>query len=97
MNSRDIHSRDFCPRCLLSELPGGEALAAEVGEWIAALPPVRRAPEAVRQARLAICRRCNYLEDATCALCGCYADFRAAQADKSCPDVPDRWVEKKAE
>ena len=89
--TNDIHSREFCPRCLLSELPGGQALAEMVQGWIDALPAGRRADDFLRLKRLEICRRCAYLEDATCALCGCYADFRAAQADKSCPDIPPKW------
>ena len=87
-----IHDRGFCPRCLLSELPGGEALARQVGEWIDALPPERRAPEDLREARLDICRRCGYLSGGTCDFCGCYADFRAARRDAACPDVPARWA-----
>ena len=88
---RDMHARGFCPRCLLSELPDGAALAHTVQAWIDGLPDARRADEDVRLARLEQCRRCEYLGEATCELCGCYADFRAAQSDAACPDVPPRW------
>ena len=34
----DLHARGFCPRCLLGDVPGGEELAAKLGEWLAANP-----------------------------------------------------------
>ena len=36
-----------CPRCLLGEVPGAEALAALNRQWIEALPPERRTDESV--------------------------------------------------
>lgn len=80
-----------CPRCLLDEVPGAEALAALNRQWIEALSPERRTEAAAYRARLEICRRCEHLAAGTCALCGCYVEFRAAQAQRHCPDVPGRW------
>lgn len=86
------HRRDRpCPRCLLSEMPGAEALAALNRQWIEALPPERRADEAAYRARLAACRACEHLSGGSCALCGCYVEYRAAQRERACPDVPGRW------
>ncbi len=81
----------FCRKCLLGELPGGQELARLIGEQIDALPAYLRASEQTRAGRVAVCRKCEYLEGAACALCGCYVDFRAAQQMKTCPDLPDRW------
>ena len=81
----------FCLKCLLSELPGRQEQARLVDAQISALPAYNRASEETRARRVAICRECEYLEDATCALCGCYVDWRAAQQMKTCPDLPDRW------
>ena len=80
-----------CPRCLLSETPGEEALAALNRQWIEALPAERRADDAVYRARLAACRACEHLASGTCALCGCYVEYRAAQKTRRCPDVPGKW------
>ena len=80
-----------CPRCLLADAPGGEALAALNRQWIEALPAERRADDAVYRARLATCRACEHLASGTCALCGCYVEYRAAQRARKCPDVPGRW------
>ena len=81
----------FCLRCLLSDLSDMEEAAREVGAQIDALPSENRVNEQTRTERLTICRECGYLENATCALCGCYVDFRAAQRWKACPDIPPRW------
>ena len=86
-----IHDRDFCPRCLLEEVPHGEALAAEVRGWIAGIPEDSRADDACARERLARCRQCDYLSEGTCALCGCYVEYRAARRDCRCPDVPGKW------
>lgn len=80
-----------CPRCLLSEVPGAEALAALNAQWIEALPPERRTDAGEYAARLAACRACGHLAAGTCALCGCYVEYRAAQRERTCPDVPGRW------
>ncbi len=80
-----------CPRCLLGETPGAEALAALNRQWIDALPGERRTEEGAYQARLAACRACEHLAAGTCGLCGCYVEYRAAQRERHCPDVPGRW------
>ena len=80
-----------CPRCLLDEVPGAEALAALNRQWIEALPEASRTDEAAYQRRLAACRACEHLSGGSCALCGCYVEYRAAQALRHCPDVPGRW------
>ena len=80
-----------CPRCLLNEVPGAEALAALNRQWIEALPPERRTDAAAYARRLAACQGCEHLAAGSCALCGCYVEYRAAQAGQRCPDVPGRW------
>lgn len=80
-----------CPRCLLGEAPGAEALAALNRQWIEALPPERRTDAEAYDRRLQTCRRCEHLFSGSCALCGCYVEYRAAQRDRRCPDVPNRW------
>ena len=87
----DSPKRGFCPRCLLEDAPGGEALARLTAQWIAALPEERRADAATRAARLAACRSCEHLADGLCGLCGCYVEYRAAQQNRRCADTPPKW------
>ena len=76
-------------RCLLAEsLPG---MAETVRDYVAGLPEEQKAPEAVYQARLSLCRGCEALRDGTCGLCGCYVEARAAKRGLSCPHVPPKW------
>ena len=83
--------RKPCVRCLLRDLPDGEALRASVRELIDLIPEGERAPaESVRQ-RLNACRACPNLSMGTCALCGCYVEHRAERLRAFCPDVPSRW------
>jgi hypothetical protein len=72
-------------------VPGAEALSALNQQWIDALPENLRTEEGAYQARLSACRACEHLAAGTCALCGCYVEYRAAQAQRHCPDVPGRW------
>ena len=46
---------------------------------------------ALLRARLDACRACPHLNAGTCALCGCYVEYRAAHAAQRCPDAPGRW------
>ena len=77
-------------RCLLAE--NQPDLARTVEDYVASLPEGVRAPETVYRSRLALCLRCENLRDGTCALCGCYAEARAAKAAQQCPAVPPRWT-----
>ncbi|WP_078393609.1 DUF6171 family protein [Shouchella patagoniensis] len=44
------------------------------------------ASDTVFASRLAICASCEHLIDRhTCAICGCYVEFRARLAYKRCP------------
>ncbi|MBQ8109801.1 MAG: hypothetical protein IJ124_06575 [Clostridia bacterium] len=87
----DMHGRGFCPRCLLKDVPEGEALAALMAQWLEAIPPERRTEDALYRDRLSRCRACPHLSAGLCALCGCYVEYRAAQSRQRCPDVPGRW------
>ena len=50
--------RGFCPRCLLNDTPGGEALARTIREQLAALPPEALCADDARAARLSACAAC---------------------------------------
>lgn len=44
-----------------------------------------------REARLAICRTCEYYRDERCGVCGCFVAVKASWADQSCPLNPPKW------
>ena len=87
----EMGSREFCPQCLLADLPEGEALREVLSQWLEALPEESRAEPAAVEARLARCRTCPELNAGLCRLCGCYVEYRAAQAKRRCPAVPANW------
>ncbi len=76
-------------RCLLDR--NHPDLARTVAEYIASLPEETLAAPEVRKERIAVCLRCPWLTDGTCARCGCYAEARTAKARQRCPDTPPRW------
>lgn len=78
-------------RCLLAE--AHPDLALTVRDYVDSLQPGIRASDSVRADRLRACLACAHLRDGTCALCGCYAEARAAKRGQRCPDVPSRWTE----
>ena len=85
--------RRFCKRCLLREVPDGEVLAKIVEERIRLMPEELRVSESVYTQRIQACRECGHLMSGTCRLCGCYAELRAAQRNRRCPEVPPKWLE----
>lgn len=79
-----------CRRCLLEELGEGDYLES-VRRYRARLPEKERTPDDVYDARLAACKECTELVNATCNLCGCYVEIRAARRSSACPAVPAHW------
>ncbi|MCR5676379.1 MAG: DUF6171 family protein [Lachnospiraceae bacterium] len=72
-----------CLRCLLRDL--AEEDQRDLKKYLDAIRKEDRAPEAVVEKRLEICRGCEKLTEATCEACGCYVEFRAAIKDGRCP------------
>ena len=79
-----------CRRCLLEELGQGDYLES-VRRYRARLPEKERTPDDVYESRLASCRVCEELVNATCNLCGCYVEIRAARRSSACPATSARW------
>ena len=80
----------ICKRCLLSELDG-EELISSVRQRISLLDESVRADEREYHHRLDRCKSCDNLTNGMCALCGCFAELRAAKKEMHCPDTPRRW------
>lgn len=78
-------------RCLAADLPDGQELAGLIRERIEGIPEEERTGDTEYRRRLDLCQQCGSLLDGTCALCGCYAEIRAARSWQRCPDVPPRW------
>lgn len=77
-----------CKRCLLAEI-GKEELYETVRRRIAQMPEEERAEEALYQARLEKCKRCEMLREGICGACGCFAELRAARNRMHCPN--EKW------
>ena len=73
----------ICKRCLLRDL--AEEDQKDLKKYLAAIKPAERASEALYEERLAVCRECDLLAEATCEACGCYVEFRAYAAISRCP------------
>lgn len=39
----------------------------------------------IYEARLGVCKACDYLNAGTCGACGCYVELRAAAKVSACP------------
>ncbi|MBO4910763.1 MAG: hypothetical protein J5476_15930 [Lachnospiraceae bacterium] len=79
-----MEKKKFCRKCLLADLDN-EKLLAEVRQAIDRLGEDMKTSSEVYEARLDICRSCDYLNDGTCGACGCYVELRAAAKTGKCP------------
>jgi len=78
-----------CRRCLLEDMPDQAELAKNLRELIDLIPEENRTGGAEYRKRLEICRDCGHLRRATCELCGCYVEHRAAKKKAGCP--AEKW------
>ncbi|SEP80552.1 DUF6171 family protein [Butyrivibrio sp. TB] len=74
-----------CKRCFLYEIAGKEDVYAHVLRTRELLAAKDKASDAVYDKRLASCRECDSLLEATCLKCGCYVEIRALKKDATCP------------
>ncbi len=84
----------FCRKCFLREMELNGSLKES---YRAMLERIELMDEELRctgeeyEARLLQCKKCEYLVEGMCALCGCFAESRAAVKANSCPAEPKRW------
>ena len=86
--------RKFCRKCFLHEmeLQGGLKKSYEdMLERIENMDPELRCTGEAYEERLTACKKCEYLVEGMCALCGCFAESRAAVRSNSCPANPKYW------
>ena len=79
-----MEEKKKCRKCLLAELDN-EKLLADVRSAIERLDEGMKVPADEYEARLTICRECDYLNEGTCGACGCYVELRAAAKTGKCP------------
>ncbi|MBQ8798790.1 MAG: hypothetical protein IJZ55_04405 [Lachnospiraceae bacterium] len=92
--SSQTASPRFCRKCFLREmeLQGGlKASYQNMLERIEMMDPDLRCTGEVYEARLLQCKKCEYLAEGMCGLCGCFAESRAAVKANACPANPRRW------
>lgn len=73
----------ICKKCLLRDLAAKDQ--KNIKRYLDAIKPQDHAEEEIYEARLAVCRECEKLIDATCQACGCYVELRAAIRHGRCP------------
>ena len=77
----------ICRRCLTREMMGEQKeYFRNLHEYIANLDEGLKAPSALYEKRLAVCRECRQLYQGMCRICGCYVELRAAVAKNNCPE-----------
>lgn len=75
----------LCRKCLTRDMLGQEAYFRSLHDYIENLDVDVKAPEALYEERLAVCRDCDLLFQGMCRKCGCYVELRAAVRKNSCP------------
>ncbi|MCI9073703.1 MAG: hypothetical protein HFH80_13060, partial [Lachnospiraceae bacterium] len=68
---------------------GQEEYFRNLQEYIANIELELKAPEAIYEERLAVCKDCDLLLEGMCRVCGCYVELRAAMKKNACPR--HRW------
>ncbi len=73
----------ICKKCLLREM--AEADMAMITKYKEAIKENDRVSEEVYEARLSVCKSCEFLNAGTCGACGCYVELRAVAKTGKCP------------
>lgn len=84
----------FCRKCFVAEMKRqgiSEETYRAMLERIENMDPELRCTEEVYEERIAACKKCEYLVEAMCGLCGCFVESRAAGKANACPAEPKRW------
>lgn len=74
---------EICKKCLLREM--AEADRNMIEKYRAAIKTADRIDEAGYEARLYVCKECEFLNEGTCGACGCYVELRATAKISRCP------------
>ena len=83
-------AKRFCRKCLTKDMPDA-AYFENMYEDIKNLDEDIKAPDALYQERLSLCRQCESLLNGMCRICGCFVEMRAAVAKNYCPAINKKW------
>ena len=84
----------FCRKCFHAEMRRqgiSEETYRDMLERIEEMDPELRCTKEVYEERLTACKKCEYLVEAMCGVCGCFVESRAAVKANSCPAEEKRW------
>ena len=83
----------LCRKCLDTDIPESE-LIRYLDQYVSSLSEDIRVTNDVYKSRLSACAQCPHRLEATCTLCGCYCQARAAKKGLRCP-IPGKpeWTE----
>lgn len=79
----ETQKKRICKKCFLRDLALEDQ--KDLQKYLNAIKKKDRVEDAVYEARLAVCRECEKLTEATCEACGCYVEFRAIVRHSRCP------------
>ena len=76
-------TKRVCKKCFLRDLAAEDQ--KDLKKYLDVIKKQDRANDEEYERRLAVCRECDKLIEATCEACGCYVEFRAAVRHGRCP------------
>lgn len=82
--------KKICKRCLIDELDFDEVYE-DIKRYIKEFPADKRVSEEEYSQRLAICRKCDELENGICRKCGCFVELRALKKGMYCASENKKW------
>lgn len=80
-----------CRQCLLRDMLDQAEYERTVERVRRTLSDRVRTPDEQYEARLALCRACDQLQNGTCMRCGCMVEMRAMRRDMHCPPPRRIW------
>lgn len=79
-----------CVKCIQRELTDKEYYKS-VASYISNIPEELKTPDDTYAFRLEQCRKCQYIVNGLCRLCGCFVEIRAASVKNYCPNKKAYW------
>ena len=79
----NVMEQRICKKCLLRDMELEDK--AMISNYVDKIKPQDRVSSNEYEARLEVCKGCDYLSEGTCEACGCYVEFRAISIRGKCP------------
>ena len=78
---------NICKKCLIYD--SAEEDQKMIEKYINALKKEDQVEQECYEARIEVCKSCDFLNVATCNACGCYVELRAVSQNGRCPH--NKW------